>query len=162
MPSKAVAIKWADCTLRTWLNTEFIQEAFTPEEQKRLLKTHLETPKNQGISGGADTDDKVFLLSIPEVTKYLSDAMLRGAVKTSYAKERSSESRAKLNWWWLRSPGLYVDCPAIVLDNGKYKEKFTNPENGYSGETTWIGRGAWYDIGVRPAMWIDITAFSDD
>lgn len=161
-PSKAVAIKWADCTLRTWLNEDFIQAAFSVQAQKLLRSTHLVTPKNQGISGGPDTDDKVFLLSIPEVNKYLSNPALRGAEKTAYAKKQSNESREKLNWWWLRSPGLYVDCPAIVLDNGKYKEKFTNPETGYSGETTWIGRGAWYDIGVRPALWIDLSALSND
>lgn len=162
MPSKAVPIKWADCTLRAWLNEDFIQTAFSVQAQELLCTTHLVTKKNQGISGGPDTDDKVFLLSIQEVERYLSNAALRGAVKTEFAKKRSDVSREKLNWWWLRSPGLYADCPAIVLDNGKYKEKFTNPENGYSGETTWIGRGAWYDIGVRPAVWIDLSTLSDN
>lgn len=162
MPSKAVPIKWADCTLRTWLNEDFIQTAFSVQAQELLCTTHLVTKKNQGISGGPDTDDKVFLLSIQEVERYLSNAALRGAVKTEYAKQRSDASREKLNWWWLRSPGLYVDCPAIVLDNGKYKEKFTNPENGYSSETTWIGRGAWYDIGVRPAIWIDLSSLPNN
>ena len=67
------AITWEKCTLRKWLNEDFYN-TFTPEEQARILETHLENPDNEEYEtkGGNDTDDKVFLLSLDEAEEYMT------------------------------------------------------------------------------------------
>ena len=50
---------WKDCSLRRWLDQEFLPAAFTPEEQRRLLPARLKSP-------GGETTDRVFLLAPPE------------------------------------------------------------------------------------------------
>ena len=61
-------VTWETCSLRKWLNNEFINEAFGVEEQKMIVTTKLSNPNNSeyGTNGGNDTEDKVFLLGIEE------------------------------------------------------------------------------------------------
>ncbi len=60
---------WEECSLRKWLNNDFINSAFSSAEQEKILSTKLTTPDNafDGAKGGNDTEDKVFCLSIDEV-----------------------------------------------------------------------------------------------
>ena len=54
-------VNWETCWLRNWLNEEFIQTAFSAEEQKLIPVTHAALK----IYGKPDyyTDDKIYLLS---------------------------------------------------------------------------------------------------
>ncbi|MDR1796726.1 MAG: DUF6273 domain-containing protein [Clostridiales Family XIII bacterium] len=61
---------WARSGLRTWLNGEFLDEAFTEEEVETILLTDVETPGNGVIAGSEPTQDKVFLLSREEAVQY--------------------------------------------------------------------------------------------
>ena len=56
--------------IRKWLNSTFINGAFTQEEQNAIKSKTIKTPNNpvHQTAGGADTTDKIFLLSISEVT----------------------------------------------------------------------------------------------
>jgi len=65
----ATDVTWETCSLREWLNKDFLNEAFTKGEQALIPKAHL---KNSGIEmpGGNDTDDQVFCLSLEEAAKY--------------------------------------------------------------------------------------------
>jgi hypothetical protein len=82
-------VDWEACDLRKYLNGDFFQK-FSADEQKLILETKNQNPNNPKFltKGGADTTDKVFLLSIDEAKNNL------------YAKERKAS-----HWWWLRSPG---------------------------------------------------------
>lgn len=84
------SVTWETCTLRQWLNDEFIDEAFAEKEKALICDTYLQNPDNPeyGTDGGNDTTDKVFLLSIDETSKYLSDNIVRKAEATDYAKEQ--------------------------------------------------------------------------
>ena len=53
-------ITWKDCTLRKWLNDEFIETAFDKNEQKHVAETILKNKGNRKIYGGGDTLDKIF------------------------------------------------------------------------------------------------------
>ena len=139
-------VTWETSTLRQWLNSCFINEAFTDEEKALICDTYLQNPDNPeyGTDGGNDTTDKVFLLSIDETSKYLSDKIVRKAEATDYAKDKGifvSEENGK-SWWWLRSLGrnnsdaAYVDIGGSVRNYGSYAN---------DGES-----------GVRPAMWVNI------
>ncbi len=58
---------WDTCTLRAWLNTEFLSEAFTPDQQKAILVSALDNG-----SACPPTEDKLFLLNDPEASRFLS------------------------------------------------------------------------------------------
>ncbi len=88
------SITWTDCTLRKWLNNDFISGYFTPAEQSRILPYN--TP------GGVSTD-KVFLLSIHEAKRLFAN----------------NQARANGSSWWLRSPGDYPTTAAVVYGNGE-------------------------------------------
>ena len=61
-------ITWENCSLRKWLNSEFIDEAFSDEERSKILDTKVTADRDTFYSGdpGNDTIDKVFLLSVKE------------------------------------------------------------------------------------------------
>ena len=67
--NEKVSVTWQDCTLRTWLNEDFYNEAFNTDEKTCIEKSLLKNPDNPkyGTKGGNDTEDKVFLLSIEDV-----------------------------------------------------------------------------------------------
>ena len=119
------SVTWETSTLRQWLNSCFINEAFTDEEKALICGTHLQNPDNPeyGTDGGNDTTDKVFLLSIDETSKYLSDKIVRKAEATDYAKDKGifvSEENGK-SWWWMRSPGSDYLCASCMGNDGFVK-----------------------------------------
>lgn len=65
-------ITWEDCTLRSWLNGEFYNMAFSKEEQAAIVNTKVVNENNPlyNTEGGNDTADKVWLLSLGEIEKY--------------------------------------------------------------------------------------------
>ncbi len=64
-------VSWATCSLRTWLNGDFMDEAFSDYENSKIPTVSL---KNYGnpfyhSTDEADTDDRVFCLSIDEIER---------------------------------------------------------------------------------------------
>ena len=68
-------VTWERCTLRIYLNGEFLQY-FTSEEQNRIIKTRNNNHDNlwYGTKGCGNTDDRVFLLSLEEVDRYFGNS----------------------------------------------------------------------------------------
>lgn len=128
-------ITWEDSTLRAWLNDDFLNSAFDASEQERILTVTNQNPDNSGfgttVEGGNDTEDKIFLLSIDEVETYFAND-----------EERAVEA---CDWWWLRSPGFGSHYAAIVLSCGIVHSRGHYVVFNY------------YDHGVRPAMWVDLS-----
>ena len=79
-------VTWERSSMRSWLNGEFFYTRFSPEEQARIAETYVindNNPWNFSISmgwrntpGGANTIDRIFLLSIDEVLRYFGDSGL--------------------------------------------------------------------------------------
>lgn len=65
-------VTWETSSLRDWLNTSFITDHFSEEEQAKILTETTVTPDNgsYGTDGGADTQDKVRILYPSEVEAY--------------------------------------------------------------------------------------------
>ena len=63
---------WEECSLREWLNDDFLNSAFSPAEQEIINITKLKNEDNPlyQTSGGADTEDLVFLLSLQDIEYY--------------------------------------------------------------------------------------------
>lgn len=62
-------VTWEECTLRAWLNGDFIDTAFTEEERAQILSVTLTNPDNSYSDAdcGNDTEDQVFCLSVDEI-----------------------------------------------------------------------------------------------
>ena len=147
-------VTWETCTLRKWLNGEFIHETFTEEEKALICDTYLQNPDNPeyGTDGGNDTIDKVFLLSIGEATKYFSNDEARMISATDYAKGQGAYESILYDGnsrWLLRSPGRNNHNATCVDANGTIN---------YVGES--VNNNTYnvfsYENGIRPAMWINV------
>lgn len=148
------SVTWETCTLRKWLNDEFINETFTEEEKVLICDTYLQNPDNPecGTDGGNDTTDKMFLLSIDEANNYFSNDEARAATATGYARKQgiyvSKENGTNGNtWWWLRSPGGGSNRAACVSSVGAVLYNGGNVSRGN------VSRG---NSGVRPAFWANV------
>ncbi len=138
---------WENCSLRKWLNETFLNEAFSNEERNCIISGTVTTGINPayGTSSGNNTIDKVFLLSVTEVTKYFNSEEERKCRSTMYAYEQGAGvNGSAICRWWLRSPGRTSDRAAIIHFTGDvHYHGFFIDDN---------------SVGVRPAMWIKISA----
>ena len=126
------SVTWQDCTLRSYLNDDFYNTAFSDEEKKLIAKSKIETFYNPscGTEGGNDTEDYIFLLSIDEADKYF---------KTD--KDRCCEGAGL--FWLLRSPGYsQSDVAHVDLFTGSIDRSGLYVDSGLGG--------------VRPALWLDL------
>ena len=80
-------VTWETCTLRRLLNSDFVDEAFSAEEQEEIAITTVTADANPDYDTdpGNDTKDKIFLLSIDEVESYFSSDSDRMCAPTQYA-----------------------------------------------------------------------------
>lgn len=108
-------VTWETCTLRTWLNGTFFNNAFSSEEQNAVTTTSVVNNGNAdyGVEGGNTTEDKVFLLSIDEASNkaYGFSKAEQLWSNTAYVKALSAWCGTFINFW-LRSPGMAKDCAA--------------------------------------------------
>ncbi len=163
---------WLDSDIRHFLNTQYIQEWFSKNEQSLINQTSVITGGNPEISADETavvTTDKLFLLSYEEVLKYVlgeenagkveySENFLEDVVYTvkdnslesyilgvhmwSYPKEFSEEVKWDVEWW-LRTPGKSA---AYIMTAGFKTLNVTGLQQTCD------------EIGIRPAMWIDINS----
>lgn len=108
---------WASSSIRKWLNGEFMGESFSESENQKII----------AYQTTADTEDKVFLLSMDEAA-------------CVNERERICSLDGKKRYWWLRSPGGGYYSAAIVDKNGGVDPYGNNVMFGITC--------------VRPAMWI--------
>ena len=115
-------VTWENCTLRKWLNTEFLQRAFSKEEQARIEEVTVKADKNPrytGVYPGHDTKDKVFLLSLVEAKKYFKTNEDRKCVPTRLAVCSGAWlSNIGTCIWWLRTPGVESRDAVLVHTDG--------------------------------------------
>ena len=118
---------WEQCTLRSWLNDEFYNRAFSSDEKKRIVKSNVSADENPEYSTnpGRTTKDNVFLLSVVEALEYFESDEARMCAATDYVIQcgafRSDNYKVGSRWacwWWLRSPGDLSYFAAIVDTDG--------------------------------------------
>lgn len=138
------SVTWETCTLRKWLNNDFLNAAFSSTEKNMIPTVTVSADKNpySSTSPGNATQDKVFLLSIPEVNKYFASDSARQCKPTAYAKKQGVlTSFSGFCLWWLRSPGVNQYHAACVDRDGGVLEGGDRVGNAYA---------------VRPALWISL------
>ena len=153
---------WADCTLRTWLNSYFYDVAFSDEDKQKINTTHLVNGDNPwyGTTGGIDTYDKVFVPSVSDVlnpssgfsSSYSTYDSARQAKVTAFAQSRGvhvSTWGDGCGFWWLRTPGSGSSNACCVT---------------YDGDVVKYGNGVCSHVsdvystrfGIRPALKINL------
>lgn len=150
-------VTWEQSELRDYLNNEFLYSNFTSAERQLILPAWITNEDNRwfGTSGGNDTLDYLFLLSIEEVTEFFGDSGQLGdryhqdnfwwGIRDQYSPERITRNPAGvMSWWWLRSPGNYNSGAVMVSPRGNVHVAGYNELRG----------GAW----IRPALWLDLEA----
>jgi len=150
-------ITWENCTLRKYLNYEFLNKLGVIKPG--IAETRNGNSNNPwwGTAVGNATTDKVFLLSLDELVKYFGDSGdLRNKRKKDHKGNNNSSgfcvhdqyNNARIanygsEWasWWLRSPGLMSTFAACVAQRG-----FVVVDGGFVDE----------GLGVRPALWLNL------
>ena len=124
------SVTWNTCTLRKWLNEEFLATAFSVEEQAQLATVTVTADKNPKYSTdpGINTQDKVYLLSIDEVNRYFASDADRVCMPTQTAKANGAYTDRDTGacCWWLRSPGDDTQYAALVDDDGSVRNRGLN------------------------------------
>lgn len=124
---------WETSTIKTWLNTYFLKEAFTPEEQVQIMLGP-------------------FLLDSDKANKYFYDNSKRQCVPTEYANSNGSltmNHNTLINgktacYWWLRSHANEQGSVAYVTDSGAI--------------VPYARRFDCLNIGIRPSFWLQVDA----
>lgn len=120
---------WINSDIRSWLNDDFYNNAFTHQEKAYILQSKL---NNNSYSVKADdansTYDNVFLLNVPEAEKYWGTTCTNLFHKDSTCK-------------WLRSSGTEQYAP-VNIDS-------TN-------EIDYNGAIDSYSMKIYPCMWVKI------
>lgn len=137
---------WEVSVLRTWLNHDFKNIAFSIREQNIIAATTVNMEKNavyRRVIPGNDTEDCLFLLNATQVAKYFPNIEDRKCVPTAYAVSKGVVKDESGNCqWWLNLPGSDLFRAAIIDALGNINYEGVGIDN-----TT---------IGVRPAMWVSI------
>lgn len=129
-------VTWETCSIRQWLNNDFLNAAFDASEQELILTVTNSNPDTvtalRTIEGGNDTVDRVFLLSYEEADTLFTDD--------------SQREVGDCGWWWLRSAGRSSHHAAVVLTMGEvYHHGHLVSFNAH-------------DHGVRPVLWLSLDA----
>lgn len=151
--------KWADSDLRAFLNGDFVAKAFSADEQAMLVNTVNVTEDNAKyiVDSGADSTDKVFVLSKYEAEHFLTRRNLgwEKAEATLYSQNRDGiggeydhgvvvDPDYGTAGWWLRDAGENDISAMYMYYYGAVCEKGTLVRNTF--------------VGVRPCIWIDTAA----
>ena len=137
---------WESCSLRQWLNSTFLNAAFSAEEQRRLLTTAVITAPGgrKGSENPFTTEDRVFLLSDTEVYAYFSSEAATVTDYTAYALSKDpwagNATAPAPAIWWLRT-----------TDGGNH------PDSVYTRGGVGEGARSYEGEYVRPAIWVDMS-----
>lgn len=156
-------VLWENSSLRTWLNEDFYQSAFSEKEKAKIILSKSEGfPENNVADANGngyiflerETEDKVFLLSYTEICEYLSedhhgvydDQMSHSELlcyPTDYAKQNTDLLIDDACGWWL--------CNTVLTD----RESGTSVQaiSAYGALTTEMVLTSG-DYAVRPAIWV--------
>ena len=154
-------VKWENCELRSWLNSTFLQRAFTSGEQGALVwrsipndaRTGYEFPAidNPHPQYGGSTTDRIFLLSYSETQRYFSGPSSLQCRPTAYAAAKGAKVMSNgYCWWWLRSPGYTYNMAMGINSEGVRVPGDQHVDN--NGKNTGM---------VRPAMWVNMSRCMD-
>lgn len=156
-------VTWEKCTLRKWLNKDFLKKAFSKEEQKAIQVTLVDNSKKQGggefceTLPGPDTEDRIYLLSFHEAYReFFQQEQALMAEPTDYAVAKGAE-KFKADDPWFKTVGVYGNAGASWwlrtsgdTENSAVWANFDGTPN--------VNSVGLKNIGIRPVLWVSIDA----
>ena len=143
---------WADSDIRAWLNSDFVETAFTEEEKASLVPVENETEDH--------STDLVFLLSERELYQYFLTAEKRICEPTEYAYVQQGDRES-----W-RNIFSSLSVPDTQVEYAKtYFLRTVAPSHSYvysidnKGHRNPTERGNELNF-IRPAVRVDVTQIS--
>lgn len=125
---------WEYCSLRAWLNGDFLDSAFNIDEQKLIMSVQNQNLDNPTYNtpGGNDTYDRVFILNYQEAEQYFKDDSARCLLTTKYAEAQAkSQNKEDVLYSWLRTGGnsncqdaAAIDANGNINLDGKCVDKY--------------------------------------
>lgn len=159
-------VTWENSDLRKWLNENFLEIAFGYEEQESIRETEVVNKANpwSAVEGGANTIDKVYLLSIDEAMTaaygFSTDnqaSVTRACKNTDYISAGGTKKELDFtkitNSYWLRSPGYTQDTAAYVtqwVEDGKIPSEKSAVDQDDDATT---------GLAIRPVLHVDLTQY---
>ncbi len=133
---------WEESRLRAWLNKDFLNTAFSEEEQKIIPTVTLTNPGNEyaGLEADADTQDQIFVLSVEEVFRYYDFFYVDDDGSFGLSKEIMAEPTEYAITKGVRTKVILEDSYVYWLDGGWPQDII-----GKEGAKWWLrtpGRGA--------------------
>lgn len=126
-----ITMNWENCSLREWLNNDFYYSAFTASEREAIRHAY--------IRGTDNIHDYVFLLSRSQAQECFSGNLDRKCRPTLWAERSANHSDLESVWWLIDYRNGHVEA---VKSDGMLGYQYSDNRA----------------CGVRPAMWLDITA----
>ena len=171
-------VTWETCTLRTWLNNDFYEAAFDDTEKSAIKTTTVVNDDNSyyGTDGGNNTSDKIYLLSLADVTnreygfpnEYGFSYTISGSLGSGSVVINPSGSSYTVNMYYLSSETRQSrNTQYVAGSSGTGRWWLRSPGDSLSDVASVDGTGAVNCSGdkvqygsraVRPAMHIDLSS----
>jgi Na+-transporting methylmalonyl-CoA/oxaloacetate decarboxylase gamma subunit len=134
-------VTWQTSSIRTYLNSEFMDQHLLTNESYRIGEVSFYIPSNPryGTPGGASTRDYIFLLTLDDFEDDLLFVDQNARIADNFNDAGESLSGEAGSAWWLASPGQSTTTAAFV-------DEF--------GEVNYEGNAVDRQLGVRPVMWV--------
>ena len=163
LPQVDYSCSWATSTLRSWLNEEFYNTAFTKEEQSSIKLVKLKNEDNyyKKTDGGDDTEDHIYLLSLYDA--YNEEYGFPNASGCeSAARKAAYADGTGYGCWWLRTPGTLRTLATYIFADGD-DENSTYIDDGYIDNTGHqveriYRNNTKIQIGVRPVLHLNLAS----
>lgn len=136
-------VNWTDCSVRAWLNSTFLPNCFSMEEQQVILVSRL---YSNYVDCQTITDDMVFLLDSYDYQRYLRKKAFRKARPTAYAESQEVVNSKGYSYWWLRDTTQRKSDANRVDPEGNLQDYGANTNA--------------YGVGIRPAIRIDLDRYA--
>lgn len=143
------ATTWETCTLRTWLNNDFLCTAFNSVERDIIVISAVNNANPKAYFDtivGNNTKDKIYLLSTQECSDFFPTEENRKCLPTPYAKQQGALLReGDTTLWWLRTIG-YSQIQSAYVAEGEILVSGAANDSQY--------------ITIRPVLKVDLMALN--
>ena len=151
---KPAVARWTECTLRTWLNEEFYNTAFSDDEKSVIITKEIENWKED------PTTDPVYLLSCDEAKQLFSsnqdrqtiptaDCLAQGAYQSTKYGPKGGPGNAQ---WWLRTHSWESKYRAAYVAGSGGVMTCGGNSDGRVENTRWA---------IRPAVYVSLEALAN-
>lgn len=139
---------WNESSIREWLNSEFLNESFSVEEQEYIPSVNIVTTVYSNPMERFSTDDRVFLMSAEEIEKYFPSRADRLSTPTAYAQEKYDKAKTYdyIRWFTRNHNDIHGGYSHITVNTNKWRSEGLFEE--------WYYQRPAY---IRPAMWIKVS-----